>query len=403
MTNKVAIYFTHKESLGHTSRVRAIVTALIRMYGRKVRVRVFHAGKPQRYIKFPDNVAWVDLPSPYFSRASFYQRRGGSCGEHMYYARQRQEVMLAYLRKDPPDVFVTEFFPFGRQECRFELLPVISYLKKAGVRICASIGYPFIVRDSLAVMKEYNRLYDRFLIHTPEGLEEPFLAASISHPPLRDAYREVLALLYPKTTYTGYILPVSPAAGEKKPKYPPSGKGKKMVLVSRGGGVIYPKIITHAILAAARIGDEADFSVLSGPSTSKSELAVFTRLIRSLKKRRCTFSLYRDDFPGQLAGADVSVSMAGYNTAVQLLRWGTPSVLVPSGVDPEVSQGYCSEQLSRAELLRTRLPSRVLEYNHLTAEGMECAIREMLKKKRVAPAPAAWFEGAQRTAGILAQ
>ena len=50
---------------------------------------------------------------------------------------------------------------------------------------------------------------------------------------------------------------------------------------------------------------------------------------------------------GRLARADLVVSMAGYNTTVELLRAGTPALLIPRS-------GPSAEQRTRAELFAGR-------------------------------------------------
>lgn len=406
MAKNIALYFTHKESLGHSCRVLNIITALKKKYGSRIALTVFQAGKPQGCLAVPEGVRWVNLPVPFFSRASFYQRKGGG-GSSLAFSQERQDIMLSVLRKSPPDLFITEFFPFGRQECRFELLPVITFLKKQGVALYATIGYPFMVRDSLTVMKEYAQLYDRFLIHTPPGLEDPYLSSFITYPPLRKAYQEVLEMLAPKITYTGYILPSAVdgtgVLSRQKGHAARKGLGLKKVLVSRGGGVIYPKIITNALIAAKRFEKDAEFSVVCGPATSKAELAVFMGLVRKYKARNTKLIFYTPDFPQLMKNSDVSVSMAGYNTAVQLLYYRKPAVLLPSSVDPEIAQGYCSEQLSRAQMLKERIGAEVLDYRAFSADEMETAVRQMLGHTVKQEFPKEWFGGAAATATLIAQ
>ena len=115
----------------------------------------------------------------------------------------------------------------------------------------------------------------------------------------------------------------------------------------------------------------------------------------------CLFK-YLPDLPSYINAADLSVSMSGYNTSVQLLYFKKRAIVIPSHEDPETAKGYCSEQVGRAKLLNDYLHTRVLTYDSFTPRMLAQAVEKKLKEKDKAfEFSPSWFSGNELTAGIL--
>jgi predicted glycosyltransferase len=409
MKKKLLFYFTHKESLGHTTRTLSIIHSLLKRYKKEIEITVFQAGKPQRFLKRPRGSRWFDLPRPYYSKDSF--KKNDLYQNIPLYANLRSNYMLDKLKIIDPDIFITEFFPFGREDCRFELVPVLRFLKSRKKRIYASIGYPYIVRSNFKILLHHCDFYDKFFIHTPQHHEFKYFLDGIDNGNLKNIYLRTFRHIKTRVTYTGYVLPFN--VGERKApgnaRDPHKAKGQKWIIVSRGGGGRYPKIITSAILAAKKLQlKNFRFLIVSGPSTSSRQMTFFRNFIKEKDVRNVTLLKYIDNLPAYIKESDVSVSMAGYNTSVQLLYFRKPAVLIPSRVDPETACGYCSEQISRAEILKDYIGSRVLDYDALTEKQLTLAIEKsyahrqrMLKNN--SKIRNEWFDGAKTTADLMAQ
>ena len=403
---KILFYFTHKESLGHTTRVLSILHALKRIYGRRVKIFVFQAGKEQDFLKIPKQITWLNLPHPYYSKLNF--KKGSSHFFVPLYAKLRAKFMISTINQFKPDIFITEFFPFGREDSRFELLPILAFLKKRDVKIYASIGYPYIVRSNIPILLNHCDFYNKFFIHTPRGLEYDYLLRDIKNPILKHMYRVTFNHIRGKVLYTGYILPFNHMqlrSIKQIKKDLNMANNKILVLVSRGGGVRYPKIIASAILAKKYLSDNFIFVVTAGPASSKREISLFKEIIFKNKLKNILFLKYLKNFPSLLQASDLSISMSGYNTSVQLLYYHKHCILVPSQEDPETAAGYCSEQISRAKMLKDYLGSEVLDYYALTPEKLADAISSInlnatfVSKKKIEED---WFKGAEITAnGIV--
>jgi predicted glycosyltransferase len=84
-------------------------------------------------------------------------------------------------------------------------------------------------------------------------------------------------------------------------------------------------------------------------------------------------SRFTPDFLSYLKAADLSVSMAGYNTCMNILAAKTPAIVWP------FSQNR--EQRFRAERLAQKAPFTVLTDGDLTPDRMAFFIRERLLHK----------------------
>jgi predicted glycosyltransferase len=94
------------------------------------------------------------------------------------------------------------------------------------------------------------------------------------------------------------------------------------------------------------------------------------------------------------AGADAVVTMAGYNTACELMSCTTPAVIVPRS-------GPSAEQRLRARLLADRGRAAVLDIETLTPRVLAQAVERALGSPRVPPTKLD-TRGIARTVDLLA-
>lgn len=393
---RVLLHYTHKQTLGHTTRSASLAAALCR---RGAEILVLQGGVHQPFIHFPNDCRVMDIPFPFDTRASFEAHAIPTS------AGKRAQFILRAAAEFKPDVFVTEFFPFGRLAYMPELLPTLRYLRKKGTRLVSSVGYPLLIdldrledKTFAALHKAVFALYDMFLVHTPDQLETPYIKETIRSPLLASSYAAILENLKKKIIYTGYVFPEPIMTGGTaltKTKTP-----SKTIVVSRGGGAVYSKIITTAIEAQRLINDQITTIIACGPATTSDEMAQFESCLTDSDKKRVILASHVDDLGEQLRHCQVSVSLCGYNTSVQLMRYGTPSVVVP--YQNTHSKTSTNDQIARAKLLQEKFSNIVLDYNTLTAHSLTDAIQKQISRPRPKPAPADWFNGAEVAARLLA-
>lgn len=282
------------------------------------------------------------------------------------------EALYAEVR---PDVLITELFPFGRRQFRFELEPLLARAKADGVVVAAS------VRDILVAPPKPERLaemvarvrswYDAVLVHGDPGLV-PFERTFPHLAELPDILR-----------YTGYV--VDERVG------PESDDGRDEILVSAGGGAVSEPLL-RAAMAARPLTQAAGASwrFLVGHSLPRS---VFDDLAAEAGET-VIVERARRDFPTLLKRCRLSVSQGGYNTVLDTLAAGARAVIAP------YAGGLETEQTLRAEALQARGALEVVPEDRLEPDILAAAIDRALEGP---PSSAAGvqIDGARRTAEIV--
>jgi predicted glycosyltransferase len=246
------------------------------------------------------------------------------------YRGRRRDLLLAAYDSIAPDAVVFETFPFGRRALHFELLPLIERITAARPRplVVASIRdvlqrrrNPEREREALELAR---RAFDAVLVHGDRRfmrLEETFPLASELDMPVR---------------YTGFVESSVPA----RPR-PDSERAE--IVVSAGGGAIAFPLMRAALAARPRShASGIRWRLLIGTNAADAELEALARAAGP----GVVVERARADFPELLAQASISVSQAGYNTVLDVVRSGARPVLVPFADHGE------TEQRTRANRLR---------------------------------------------------
>ncbi|TNM66504.1 glycosyltransferase family protein [Aliirhizobium smilacinae] len=288
--------------------------------------------------------------------------------------RQRMEQLLTVLGETRPDIVITEAFPFGRRQMRFELLPFLDAIKAMRPKplLFASI------RDILQVNKKLGRdeetvalvreHFHRVLVHGDRSLtriEDTFpLAGEIED----------------KILYTGLVAPDAPVPSPEKYR----------VVVSAGGGAVGQKLLNAAVDARKLLGTPGRWCVITGPNL---DAASFDALASQGGADMDVFR-FRSDFRQLLGSADLSISQAGYNTVCDVLRAGCASLLVPFAAGGE------TEQTARAVKLQELGLAQYIEEAAITPEAVAAGIETALAQRGRAH-PDLNMDGAHETARLL--
>jgi predicted glycosyltransferase len=284
---------------------------------------------------------------------------------------RRSDLLLDAFARLRPDVLLTEAFPFGRRQMRFELIPLMEAAVAARPRplIAGSVRdilqetRPERQAETIALVRQF---FDLVLVH---GDPELFpLAASF---PAAEAVAETLC-------HTGMVGPE--ATGDVPP-------GEVFdVIVSAGGGAVGADLLRAAVAARplTRLRD-ARWLVLTGPSLAMQD--------RPQAADGVVIRVFAPDLPARLARARVSVSQAGYNTVADLAAARCRAVLVPFARDGE------TEQTRRAALLDDRGWAVALPEAGLTPAALAVALERALDLP--SPGPALVLGGAAASRAIL--
>jgi predicted glycosyltransferase len=274
----------------------------------------------------------------------------------------RRDATLRAFTARPYDLLLTETWPFGRRPFAFELEPLVAAARATVNRplVAASIRDILVRKQQLWKEEQMAELaeasYDRVLVHS----DPDFIRLEDSFP-----FAERIA---PLLRYTGFV---DTSSGRPDA---PEGDGEDEVIVSCGGGAVGADLLAAAIDARAlsrRAGDckwrllaghDIDAATFETLSTKASDGIVLERA--------------RRDFPSLLARARVSVSQAGYNTVLDILRADVPAVFVPFAQIRE------TEQQQRAEALQRHGRAVVTPEAALTPESLAAAVDDALTLPR---------------------
>jgi predicted glycosyltransferase len=303
---------------------------------------------------------------------------------------ERQQMLAQLFLNERPDVFLVELYPFGRKAFRFELDPVLSLIRQDEGRQCRVVCS---LRDILVEKKDaaayetrvvdtLNRYFDGVLIHSDPRLIR-----------LDSSFSTMDRIRIP-VVYTGFVTPLpDPAAVAGVKQALGMTLDQPLVVVSVGGGNVGAPLLRAAVLAHSRLVDpgRVKMMVLTGPYMDRAVVDE----IHSLVHEGIRVEPFWADFISLLAAADLSISMAGYNTCMNLVAAGVPSLVWPFDQN--------REQRTRAGMLADFADMTLLEPDHLESGVLAAMIQERLtagNKKIVRPLD---LGGAQAVAGWIEQ
>lgn len=349
MSPRVLFYVQHLVGVGHVFRASRIVRAL-RSEG--VEVDLVFGGVPLPGLDVAD--ARVHYLPPVRAGLEVFNRLEDADGNPVddTYKDRRRDLLLDIFGKTRPDVVVTEAFPFGRRQMRFELLPLMEAAKARRPRPATVVGS---VRDILQenakperdreVVDLIDRYFDHVLVHGDPG----FVRIERTFPHGGE--------IAGKLRYTGIVAPDRPV--------PATGADAFDVVVSVGGGAFGHRLLLAA-MKARRLSVLADarWVVLTGLAATPAQRAE----LEALAGENVAFERFIPDLPARLAAAKLSISRAGYNTTADIYAAGCRAIVVP------LSDGIETEQITRAKLMSEKGLAIAVDHEDETPETIAAAI-----------------------------
>lgn len=286
----------------------------------------------------------------------------------------RKNQLFAHFRDNRPDIFITELYPFGRKAFRFELDPLLEAIDNGSLPDCLCYCS---VRDILVekktgrekfeqrAIKLINRYFDGIFVHAdPEiiSLNETFSRVDAIHTPLY---------------YTGFVTTSGPNPRRTEDRDTIREKlslspANKLIVASIGGGNVGSELLSAAIRAFKILEGSisAHLQIFCGPYCDEQTY----QTLQEGSRKNITIDRFTDHFPAWLAAADLSISMAGYNTCMNLIQAGIPALVYPFKQN--------REQRLRAEKLGRKVPMTILTDADLTPELLAEAILQQFKNRQ---------------------
>ena len=362
--------------MGHLVRSLALAERL----GRHFRVMLLNGGRLPAGIVVPSNIQFVNLPPLGIDEANQLVSHDKRISVARALDRRKKMIRVTFDNLRPVAVLV-ELFPFGRKKFANEILPLLQAARDKETRALVVCS----LRDILVSRESDREFNDRAAAWANEFFDVVLIHSDPSFARFEESFHSSVPLQVP-IKYTGFVVPASAPAA-------PTKSTRKRILVSAGGGIAGEPLLRTAIQALDHLQDDrsVEMKVIAGPFVSDESW----RALRTLAQGRNKLRLVRhvSDVCGELCGAAVSISQAGYNTCLDVLRAKVPAILVPFAKENE------DEQRKRALRLQDLGAVRVLEQNELTPERLAAEIRESMKSKFATPALD--LNGAENAAALI--
>ena len=356
---KIIYYCQHIWGVGHIFRSLEICKALAE------HEIVMVVGGPEFEAQLPPNVRVFRLPGLMTDRnySELFPTDRTKTLEDV--KSERQALLFQLFEKESPEVFVIELYPFGRKAFRFELDPVLEGIRNGGLRrsiVACSIRDILVEKKDpeayeKRVVDTLNHWYDFVLIHADPKLVE-----------LDQTFSRMSDISIP-AVYTGFISP-KPPTGDRARIRSAIGIGKDdiYIVASAGGGQVGIVLLEPLLNCYPQLntGRQVFLHVFTGPYMPNDE---FDKL-KKKANRYLNVERFTSDFLSLLVSADLSISMGGYNTSMNLLATRVTSLIWPYPGDRE--QGI------RARRLAAIGAATVLKERNLQPHRLAEIIREKL-------------------------
>ena len=369
---RIVFYSQHLVGVGHHFRNRQIIRALTDEYD----VYFVDGGRPVPGATLLASVQIHHLTPVFKDLITGCLTSETEC-DIQTVLKARKHAFNSLITRVCPDIFIIEYFPFARWELADELLSAIDTGQSINpdIRIICSLrDVPRRTPDADRIFSILNQHFHALLIHADPQLtrlEDHFSHTDNIHIPVH---------------YTGYVVEPLDSVGCEL-------QTQNYVLVSAGGGadgydLIKPCIKAWQGLSQRGIVEDRKMVIFTGPFLPQAQ---YDTLERMCKGGPFQIDRFTSHFLQWMQCADLSISRAGYNTCMNILKTRTRAILVPGTLVSD--QEFRAHRLSELGLAYTLLPQ------NLTTNKMAKAIVEALSS-----APSVHniaMNGAVETRGII--
>lgn len=385
---RLLIYSQDGQGLGHLRRTSAIAAEFLRACPDACVLTVsdsplgtfFGIAPNQDYLKLPSLVktgagVWHSLSLPLPSNELLALRRDLICSAALSFR---------------PDIVLVDHMPHGALG---ELLPTLDALRSTPAKLVLGLrdilDAPHVVRRRWRAEGAYATVEEHYDLVLVYGSRAVFDVAA------QYAWTGVAAN---RLVYCGYVCTPGAArsAGRIRAKCLALATGTadkttrrrngkaaarepRLVVAMAGGGADAYPLMDALIDAFPKIqaSHRCALAIITGPFMPAAKRRDLQARAQGLpiKVRKSA-----SDIPSYIEAADVVVGMAGYNTTAEILRIGTPAVLVPRA-------GPSAEQRMRARLFEERGWVHVVDPDDLSPATLADAVLDALSSEPAAEGP----------------
>lgn len=329
---KILFYCQSSLGIGHTMRSLRLASGL----GEISNLCFLNGGSRIGQLQYPTNINIVDLlpikSDPEFS--GLISDVEGIDLDQVF--NNRREVITSAFKQLQPDIVIVELFPFGRGAFSAELKPLLKLAKNNGTHTICSLRDILVEKNNQdvyeqKVVKLMNEYFNVLLIHGDPSfhrLEECFSRLS-----------EIKSKIF----YTGYVTPKFSDATKLN--------SSKEIIASIGGGRFGHELAEAVVKSAPLLAKEIphNISLYTGPfcppdvaDKLKAEADGMPNVL---------IQDFVENIHQKLQQAELSISMGGYNTTMDVLASGVPAMMMPCVNSGGMDQSTRLEKLAKLDVI----------------------------------------------------
>lgn len=290
--------------------------------------------------ELPDSVKVIHLPALWLEKGNFQVATDDGVE---VVKTQRKRALVEYFDKLQPDCVITEFFPFGRHDLLFELEPWMQYIKKVAPKTLIvsslrdTIGKTTLGEQTKLIADLINNYFNLVVFHADphfQRFEDSFPRHNLLNCPV---------------VHTGFV---AQDVQQKSIQLE-----QPFILVSVGGGRLGFEVLDCAIDTAGLLKTTLPhrFILFSGPFMELASHEILLNKARSHSNVRV--ERFTTDLLSIMAQADLSISLAGYNTTMNIISTGVRAIVVPIGhYDFDHEQRLRTQKLVNLDIADMLLP-----------------------------------------------
>lgn len=382
---KIMFYCQYLSGMGHLVRSSEIVRSLTK----KFQVYFITGGPLIPGFELPPQVEVIRLPTLWLEAGEFTVGDSPFSVEEIKEARKN--ILIAECDRIKPDCLITEFFPFGRHKLLFELLPLVEHIKATSpnTKIVSSlrdvIGKETDSQEAETICGLMNQYFDLLLFHADARFQT--FADSFAR------YSQIKA----EVIHTGFVTQLPNFTFDDSSKFwGEANVDTVKIIASIGGGRIGFELLETLIESSDILNQKLlhMMRIFTGPFMPLDKIEKLRNLAGD--RDRIQIETYTPHLLEYMRTADLSVSLSGYNTTMNVLTTGIPAVVVPIGHECQDR-----EQLHRMQKLEKLGIATGIHPQNLTPLHLAQKIITRLNSKTLSHSQKFDLQGAENTAIFL--
>jgi predicted glycosyltransferase len=347
---KIMFYCQYLSGMGHLVRSTEIVRSLVKDF----KVYFINGGPVIEGFEMPPGVEIIRLPALWLEDGQFTV--GNSSLSVDQVKEFRKKLLISEFDRIQPDCLITEFFPFGRHKLFFELIPFVEHIKATSpnTKIACSlrdvIGKDSDAEEEQTICNLMNSYFDLLLFHSDPNFQT-FPESFSRH---QDIKSNIIHTGFVTQAPTLNHIDINQLWGANSSK-------DIRILVSVGGGRIGYELL-ETVLEASSIFDRNipyTIKIFTGPFMADEKVEKLKQF--TYNKDKVSIETFTPHLLAYMKTADVSISLSGYNTTMNILSTGVNAIVVPIG----------HENQDKEQLIRTQKLQKIGAIDFIHPEDLE--------------------------------